>query len=266
MAEDPTTDARPADDRVERERAFHDARFSDDSARAAAGRFYELAVGAAAEYRRALDAIPAGASVLEYGAGTGGPGFDLARRGVDVTGIDISPVAVELANEAVAADPDLDPATCRYVVMDAERLDAPDASFDAVFGSGILHHLDLDASFAEIARVLRPDGVGVFFEPLGHNPAINLYRRLTPSMRSPDEHPLVAGDLAGASRWFGDVEVSYHVLSTFAALPLRGRDRYQRTIGQLDRFDAALFRRAPALGRYAWIAVIRLRPRRPSGG
>lgn len=257
-------DETTADDRIARERAFHDERFTDDSARAAAGRFYELAGDAAATYEAALNCAPAGTHALEYGAGTGGPGFGLARRGVEVTGIDISPVAVARANEAVASDPAIDADRCRYRVMDAERLEFQDDTFSLVFGSGILHHLDLAVAYAEIARVLRPDGVGVFFEPMGHNPAINLYRRLTPAMRSPDEHPLVISDFDAAAQWFHGVDVSYHVLTTFAALPFRGRSRYKRIIASLNRFDDALFRRMPRFGRFAWIAVVRLsRPQGP---
>lgn len=251
-----------SDDRIERERAFHDDRFDDDSARAAAGRFYDLAVGASGDYAKALDDAPAGARALEYGAGTGGAGFSLAERGVLVSGIDISPVAVAKANDEAAAR-GLTPATCHYEVMDAEQLTYEDDTFDLVFGSGILHHLDLDASLAQIARVLKPGGTAVFFEPLGHNPAINLYRRLTPAMRTPDEHPLLASDIAGADRWFGSVDGTYHVLSTFAAVPFRRFASYSKLISRLNRADQALLRRVPAVERFAWIVVLRLGDPRP---
>src|SRR3546814_1101008 len=78
--------------------------------------------------------------------------------------------------------------------MNAEAMTFPDDSFDLVFGSGIIHHLDIDRAFGEIARVLRPGGRAVFIEPLGLNPAIELYRRFTPSARTPDEHPLLRRD------------------------------------------------------------------------
>lgn len=245
-------------DRIERERSFHDERFADDSARAAAGRFYDLAAGASDAYRAAILSAPAGGRALEYGAGTGGEGPTLAGQGVEVLGIDISPVAVTAANQRVR-DLGIDPAQCRYVEMDAEHLDLPDDSFDLVFGSGILHHLDLDRSLAEISRVLTADGTAVFFEPMGHNPAINLYRRLTPSMRSPDEHPLRTTDLQAATAWFDDVDAELHVLSTFAAVPFRRSRRYDSMIAGLNRLDRRLFDRVPSLGRFGWIAVLTLR-------
>ena len=42
----------------------------------------------------------------------------------------------------------------------------------------------------EISRILKPNGKLLFIEPLGTNPLINFYRKLTPKSRSKDEHPL----------------------------------------------------------------------------
>lgn len=250
--------------RLDRERAFHDERFTDDSARAAAGRFYDLAAGAMAAYQGVLDAAAPGSRALEYGAGTGGEGLGLAHRGVEVLGIDLSPVAVATANRRVA-DQGIDPASCRYVEMDAEHLDLPDESVDLVFGSGILHHLDLAAAFGEISRVLTPDGRAVFFEPMGHNPAINLFRRLTPSMRSPDEHPLRDTDLQAASAWFGSVRADHHVLTSFAAVPFRRSGRYGGIIRRLNEVDRRVLARVPRLARYGWIVVLTVAAPRPTG-
>ena len=244
-------------DRLHRERRFHDERFHDDSARAAAGRFYLLARGAATAFEAALAPAGPDSSALEYGAGTGGQGFALASRGVRVTGIDISSVGVGKANEAVRAY-GLSPDECQYLEMDAEHLDFDDCSFDLVFGSGILHHLDLEVALAEVSRVLAPGGSAVFLEPMGHNPAVNLYRRLTPAMRTPDEHPLRVQDLRAASRWFGQVDAEYHVLASFAAIPFRRLRRYPAIVDRRNRIDTAAFRRFTALGRFAWIVVLHL--------
>jgi SAM-dependent methyltransferase len=245
-------------ERLSRERAFHDARYSDDSARTTTGRFYDLVIDARAEFAAVLNGVGPGEVALEYGSGTGGLGRTLASRGVRVHGIDISPEAVRHANESARAA-GLNDVQLSYTVMDAEHLTFPDATFDLVFGSGILHHLNLDAAFAEISRVLSPGGVAVFFEPMGHNPAINVYRRLTPQMRTVDEHPLLMADLNGAERWFDRVEPSFHALTVFAALPLRRTQLFEWAVESASALDRAVMRRIRPLRRFSWIVVLRLR-------
>jgi SAM-dependent methyltransferase len=245
-----------ADARYERERSFHDERYGRDDARRRAEKFYESGDASSERYRARLAEIPAGTRVLEYGCGTGSAAFDLAARGVDVLGIDISPVAIEVARataEALGVD-----RHASFAVMNAEALELDDASFDVICGSGVLHHLDLANSLPEVARVLRPEGEALFIEPLGHNPVINAYRRRTPEMRTPDEHPLRVDDLALAGRWFGVVDVEYFNLLTLASVPLR-RWAFQPALQRrLHRADQALFRRVPGLRRHAWVAVLRL--------
>jgi SAM-dependent methyltransferase len=183
-----------------------------------------------------------------------------------VTGIDLSPVAIEKAEEE--AESRGVAAATEFRVMNAEALDFPDDSFGLVCGTGILHHLDLDRAYGEIARVLRPDGRAVFVEPLGHNPAINLYRRRTPELRTEDEHPLVMPDLERASEYFQDVDPRFFHLSTLLAVPARSWKRFDPLLNTLGRFDDALFRALPALRRYAWlVALVFARPRpRPEQG
>ena len=45
-------------------------------------------------------------------------------------------------------------------------------SFDIVYGTGILHHLQFNKCLDEIHRILKPNGSIVFVEPLGTNPLI----------------------------------------------------------------------------------------------
>src|SRR3546814_11483257 len=80
------------------------------------------------------------------------------------TGIDISDVAIEKGRERARQKGFTN---VRLEAMNAEAMTFPDDSFDLVFGSGIIHHLDIDRAFGEIARVLRPGGRAVFIEPLG---------------------------------------------------------------------------------------------------
>jgi SAM-dependent methyltransferase len=252
MSDNPASGEHGDTARLTRERDFHDDRYADET-RLAARRFYSVTRASQAALERELATLRPGDRALEYGCGIASRAFDLAARGVLVSGIDISPVAIE-ASEEEAARRGIGGLDLR--VMDAERLELEDRSFDMVFGSGILHHLDLDRAFPEIARVLRPDGRAVFIEPLGHNPAINLYRRLTPAMRTVDEHPLLARDLAEAGRWFGRVDVEWFHLATMAAVPLRSTSAFPRVLTRLERVDEAVFARVPAARRLAWTCVL----------
>jgi SAM-dependent methyltransferase len=98
---------------------------------------------------------------LEIGAGTGYFGLNLRRAGVigRYTATDVSPGMLEvLSASATEIGVDVETAAC-----DAARLPFADASFDLVFGHAVLHHLpDLDATFRELMRVLRPGGAIAF--------------------------------------------------------------------------------------------------------
>jgi len=94
---------------------------------------------------------------LEIGAGTGYFGLNLVRAGVvgSYTATDISQGMLDvLSRTADVLGLPVETARC-----DSAALPFPDNSFDIVFGHAVLHHLpDLEGSFAEFHRVLRPGG------------------------------------------------------------------------------------------------------------
>jgi len=239
-------------DRLAREQAFHDERFASAEPEER-DRFYAFVGGARRRLAEATDQFVAGDRVLEIGVGLSSTGWSLARRGVRVLAIDISPVAVDRARLAASAE-GLDNMT--FAVMNAESLVLDDDSFDGVVGSGILHHLDISIAYSEVRRVLRPGGRAVFYEPLGHNPLINGYRDRTPGMRTDDEHPLLKSDIATAREHFDGVDATMHHLAVIvcAFLPARLR-RLARPV--LDAADA-LITRLPGLRWWSWITVIEL--------
>jgi SAM-dependent methyltransferase len=78
-----------------------------------------------------------GPRVLDAGCGQGDLAIDLARRGFEVTGFDISSVAIDQARaKAFAAGMSI-----TFEVQDATRLSLPPASFNSIFDSGLLHSL-----------------------------------------------------------------------------------------------------------------------------
>jgi SAM-dependent methyltransferase len=239
-----------AQDKQEREREFHNRAFAEGT-RHSAGTFYSIVRDSRRAFEGHLLSDCAGREVLEYGCGSGAESIALAKAGARVTGIDISDVAIAQA-AGLAARNGL---AIRYQRMDAERLEFPANSFDIVYGVAILHHLDLDRAFASIAQVLRPGGRAVFIEPLGHNPAINLYRRLTPHMRTEDEHPLRMRDLAVANRYFGQVQHQFFNLSSLLAVPFRNTRGLNPLLDVLNGMDRLLFAVCPPARRYAWQVV-----------
>ena len=105
----------------------------------------------------------AGMRVLEMGCGRGvGIEILLSLGAAYVTGFDLDPKMVALAQKRVAKYDD----RARVFVGDAEAIDAPDATFDAVADYGIIHHIpNWPQALKEIARVLKPGGV-FYFEDL----------------------------------------------------------------------------------------------------
>lgn len=196
-----------------------------------------------------------GKAVLDYGCGHGMASVVMARRGATVTGFDLSAEYVGEARRRAEANG----VEATFLQADAERLPFDDESFDAVWGSAILHHLDLDVAGRELFRVLKPGGVGVFCEPWGENPILNLARRRLPypgKERTIDEHPLRREDLKPLERIFDSVLVRGFQL---LGMMRRAFRREGKVGGTLDRIDSRLLTRFPRLERFCRYVVVELR-------
>ena len=84
-----------------------------------------------------LDDGVKGPKVLDVGCGTGDLAIALARRGYEVTAIDISRVAIDMGRAKAAGEG----LSVHFEVQDATDLSLPSAPFDSVFDSGLLHSL-----------------------------------------------------------------------------------------------------------------------------
>ncbi len=241
--------------RIEKEKEFHNVTFAEHT-RTATDRFYSITESSAKMYHDLINRYGADKKVLEYGCGADSNAIGLARLGAKITGIDISEVAIEESRKLAEEEGITDGS---FHVMNAEELEFEPDSFDVICGSAILHHLVLNRAYTEVARTLSPDGVAVFLEPLGHNPAINLYRKLTPSMRTDDEHPLLKADLELAKAFFADIDITYFHLASLGSIPLAGLPFFPKLVDSLDTVDQLLFKLAPVFQRYAWTCVMVLR-------
>ena len=109
-----------------------------------------------------------GGRALEIGCGRGvGTELILQRFGAcEVHAFDLDPDMVARARRRFSSYP---AERLRLYVADASSIPEPDASFDAVFDFGIVHHVpDWEAAVAEVARVLRPGGRFYFEEVTRH--------------------------------------------------------------------------------------------------
>jgi len=129
--------------------------------------------------------LGAGMRVLELGCGTGYFTRELVRSGADVVAIDVSPELLEIARANCSGS------NVRYEIQNASALSYPDAVFDSVVGSSVLHHLEIEEALREIYRVLKPAGTIYFTEPNMLNPQIAIQKNVPWVKRklgdSPDE-------------------------------------------------------------------------------
>lgn len=244
-----------ANSRKEREKLFHNQAFLEGT-RERTAKFYSSLTGSRAFFAMKIRAYGAGKRVLEYGCGPGSLALYLAANSAHVTGIDISEVAIvrakERANEAGVEN------RTSFQVMDAESMAFPAESFDLVCGAGILHHLDLEKALSEVCHVLKADGVAIFAEPLGHNPFINLFRKLTPDLRTVDEHPLRKEDLENIKSYFKSAEFHYFDLFSLLAVPFRRYPGFKYILSGLEMIDQSLFALIPWVRKEAWKIVMTL--------
>jgi SAM-dependent methyltransferase len=119
----------------------------------------------------AWDEVPRGGRALELGCGDGRKSLWLARRGWDVTGIDISPTAIGWARDK-AAEASLTVDFRVGSVLDLAEL--ADADFDFVLDGHCAHGIigaDRSAFFGSARRVLRPAGAFLLMTMCGEPPA-----------------------------------------------------------------------------------------------
>jgi len=155
-------------------------------------------------------------------------------------------------------------------------LEFPDNTFDLVYASNLLHHIpDPKIALKEMHRVLKPGGKACFWDPLKHNPVINVYRRMATEVRTEDETPLDINIVNYLQSLFSETEYDTFWIATLWIF-LRfyliekvnpNKERYWKKIileqerlkpeyQRLEKLDRIL-KKIPLMKRFAWnIAVV----------
>lgn len=238
--------------RLQKEAVFHDNRFGgNDDDRKIVNKYYSITINATNQFKKLIFQICKGKKLLEYGCGTGNSSLEWINHGALLTGIDISSEGIKKAK----AKSKKYGYKAEFYVMNAEKTNFNSSCFDVVVGTGILHHLNLNNAYAELSRILNSDGSAIFIEPLGHNPFINIYRKLTPSIRTEFEHPLIKRDIQLAKQYFYKVEVYYYNLFTLFSIPFRNSSFFSTILNFLQLIDTLVFK-VPFIKKYAWMVVL----------
>jgi len=240
---------------------FHDRKFRGE--RPFIGRFERWIVSLYPAMPNPIDRLLTalgqvdGKHICEIGCGSGRLTRELAIRRAYISALDISAEAVRVTQ---GRNEEFLPKRVNVQQMDACNLLYDDESFDVVVGMGILHHINISKAVEEISRVLKPGGRAIFIEPLAHNIISNIWRRLTPSIRTPDEHPLSYSDISEMGKHFSSVKLReyalFTLLSSFVYLVSHSDKARKSSAEHFARLETPFLRICKPLRRYSGAILI----------
>jgi len=137
-------------------------------------------------------------TALDVGCGDGLIARSLAERGLRVTGVDLSPEMIALAEERSPAGLNV-----RFAVRDF-MADAPHlgslGTFDAVVCVNVVHHVPLDAAIARLCSLVAPGGVLLIQDVVSRPSLRDLPRNAVAALTRVVEHVLEPASTARALR------------------------------------------------------------------
>lgn len=196
---------------------------------------------------------PDGASTfLDFACGHGAQTIKAVRAGARLAlGIDISEISIGNARENAASLGLEDRA--HFLQRDCENTGIPDASFSAGLCFGMLHHLDLSRAFPELSRLMVPGGRILCVEALSYNPVIQLYRKLTPGLRTQWEKDHILGmrEVRYAEQWFDVQNVRFFLMAAPLATLVPWEPARNVLLG-VGRAIDSIATRVPGLQLWSW--------------
>ncbi len=172
---------------------------------------------------------------LDYGCGIGIHSCWLKEIADELVGIDLSKKSLDIARQNVKG--------VSFLLMDCENMEFENNSFDIIFDGGTFSSLDLNKALSEMARVLKPEGFLIGIETLGHNPILNLKRKINKVRgKRTDwavEHIFRMEDLETVEKYFGKTELYFFHFLSWIAFPLLnwpGGKIFLRVMEKIDKF------------------------------
>lgn len=204
-----------------------------------------------------LRKICQGKIVLDYGCGSGIHTVEIAKMvAKKVVGIDLSEKSLEIARKRAEKEKVGD--RIEFLKMDCEKMEFPDNSFDIIFDGGTFSSIDLKQAWPEIARVLKPNGILIGIETLGHNPLTNFKRKLNKLTGKRTEwatdHILRMEDFTEAKKYFREASIDYFHLVSWFAFPFLRLPGAKLLLNLLEFVDKMLSN-ASFLRKYAFKVV-----------
>jgi len=193
-----------------------------------------------------------GKHILDCCCGWGFTSVKLAKRGAFISGIDISPKTIKLAEKNARFNN-----VSKFIkskIMSVQQMSFDDNTFDYAVGLGALHHLNLELVGKEISRVLNPGGKAIFLEPRIPFRWIMAFRSVTPinCYESPGGGSLSDREVYEFSRYFSDYRVYYFLLlRKFFRFPL-----LTKFASKTDKIDYLLINKLPILRKFCWAFVL----------
>ncbi len=198
-----------------------------------------------------------GKDVLDLGCGAGGTTAYLAKLGGTISAIDISPKNVEQAQKWCKEAG----VEAKLQVMDCERLEYSDDSFDCISGSFLLHHVDTEEIAREVKRVCRKGGRAVFIETFASHPILMMFRdKVLPifglSKSSDDEYPLSAEKIKELEAVLGPCRLHDPELILFRLIASYGFKDMHLPRKFFSAVDDVVYRLFPFMRKYSYYRII----------